>query len=178
MKFGAGFALMAQADPIALRDMAQTLDGAGFDYVTTAGHLLCTPPDSHPGQPLPTYVGPLREPFVFFAYLAAVTQRLAFRTSILSLQLFPTALVAKQAAELSLLSGSRFQLGVGISWNQAEYVALGQNFKTRGRRLEEQSVVLRRLWAEPFVNFEGHFHKLSGVGLNQLPQKPQVDWPA
>jgi alkanesulfonate monooxygenase SsuD/methylene tetrahydromethanopterin reductase-like flavin-dependent oxidoreductase (luciferase family) len=70
-------------------------------------------------------------------YLAAVTQRLAFRTSILILSLFPTALVAKQAAELSLLSGGRFQLGVGISWNPAEYEALGQDFKTRGRRLEE-----------------------------------------
>jgi alkanesulfonate monooxygenase SsuD/methylene tetrahydromethanopterin reductase-like flavin-dependent oxidoreductase (luciferase family) len=135
MKFGAGFALTAQADPIALRDMAQTLDGEGFDYVTTAGHLLCTPPDSYAGRPLPTYVGPFREPFVFFSYLAAVTQRLSFRTSILILPLFPTALVAKQAAELSLLSGGRFQLGVGISWNQAEYEAMGQDFKTRGRRM-------------------------------------------
>ncbi len=176
MKFGAGFALTAQADPIALRDMAQTLDGAGFDYVTTAGHLLCAPPDSYTGRPLPTYVGPFREPFVFFAYLAAVTQRLAFRTSILILPLFPTALVAKQAAELSLLSGGRFQLGVGISWNQAEYEALGQDFKTRGRRLEEQIVVLRRLWTEPFVTFEGRFHTLSGVGLNQLPKQPIPVW--
>jgi probable F420-dependent oxidoreductase len=176
MKFGAGFALTAQADPIALRDMAQTLDGAGFDYVTTAGHLLCAPPDSYTERPLPTYVGPFREPFVFFAYLAAVTQRLAFRTNILILPLFPTALVAKQAAELSLLSGGRFQLGVGINWNQAEYDALGQDFKTRGRRLEEQIVVLKRLWTEPFVSFEGRFHKLSGVGLNQLPQQPIPVW--
>ena len=68
MKFGTGFALTAQADPIALRDMAQTLDGEGFDYVTTVGHLLCAPPDSYPGRPLPTYVGPFREPFVFFSY--------------------------------------------------------------------------------------------------------------
>jgi len=176
MKFGTGFALTAQADPIALRDMAQTLDGAGFDYVTTAGHLLCAPPDSYAGRPLPTYVGPFREPFVFFSYLAAVTQRLAFRTSILILPLFPTALVAKQAAELSLLSGGRFQLGVGISWNPAEYEALGQDFTTRGRRLEEQIVVLKRLWTEPFVTFEGRFHTLSGVGLNQLPQQPVPVW--
>jgi len=176
MKFGTGFALTAQADPIALRDMAQTLDGEGFDYVTTAGHLLCAPPDSYPGRPHPTYVGPFREPFVFFSYLAAVTQRLAFRTSILILPLFPTALVAKQAAELSLLSGGRFQLGVGISWNPAEYEALGQDFTTRGRRLEEQIVVLRRLWTEPFVSFEGRFHQLSGVGLNQLPKQPIPVW--
>ena len=98
MKFGTGFALTAQADPMALRDMAQTLDGEGFDYVTTAGHLLCAPPDSYAGRALPTYVGPFREPFVFFAYLAAVTQRLAFRTSILILPLFPTALVASSSA--------------------------------------------------------------------------------
>ena len=176
MKFGAGFALAAQEDPIALRDMAQTLDGAGFDYVTTAGHLLCAPPDSYAGRSNQTYVGPFREPFVFFAYLAAATQRLAFRTSILILPLFPTALVAKQAAELSLLSGGRFQLGVGISWNPAEYEALGQDFKTRGRRLEEQIVVLKRLWTEPFVTFEGRFHTLSGVGLNQLPKQPVPVW--
>jgi probable F420-dependent oxidoreductase len=144
--------------------------------VTTAGHLLCAPPDSYPGRQLPTYVGPFCEPFVFFSYLAAVTQRLSLRTSILIPPLFPTALVAKQAAELSLLSRARFQLCMGISWNQAEYEALGQDFKTRGRRLEEQIVVLRRLWTEPLVTFEGRFHKLSGVGLNELPQQPIPVW--
>src|SRR5712692_9407252 len=172
MKFGAGFALTAQADPVALRDMAQTLDGAGFDYVTTAGHLLCAPPDSYPGRPHPTYVGPFREPFVFFSYLAAVTQRLVFRTSILILPLFPTAAVAKQAAELSLLSGGRFELGVGLSWNPAEYEALGQNIHNRGRRVEEQIALLRRLWTEPFVSFEGRWHKFDRVGLNRLPKTP------
>jgi probable F420-dependent oxidoreductase len=176
MKFGAGFPLAAQEDPVALRDMAQALDGAGFDYVTTAGHLLCAPPDSYPERPPQTYVGPFREPFVFFAYLAAVTRRLAFRTGILIVPLFPTALVAKQAAELSRLSGGRFQLGVGISWNQAEYEALGQDFTTRGRRMEEQIVVLRRLWTEPFVTFEGRFHTLHGVGLHQLPPQPIPVW--
>lgn len=109
-------------------------------------------------------------------YLAAVTQRLAFRTSILILPLFPTALVAKRAAELSLLSGGRSQLGAGISWNLVEYEALGQDFKTRGRRLEEQIVGLRRLWTEPFVTFDGRFHTLHGVGLNQLPQQPIPVW--
>ena len=94
MKFGTGFALAAPTDPITLRDVAQAPDGTGFDYVTTAGHLLCAPPDSYPGRPLQTYVGPFREPFVF-SCLAAATHRLAFRTSILILPLFPTALVAK-----------------------------------------------------------------------------------
>lgn len=176
MQFGTGFSLAAQEDPIALRDMAQALDEAGFDYVTTAGHLLCAPLDSYPDRPPQTYVGPFREPFVFFSYLAGVTQHLAFRTSILILPLFPTALVAKQAAELSLLSGGRFQLGVGISWNRAEYEALGQDFTTRGRRLEEQIEVMRRLWTEPFVTFEGRFHSLHGVGLHQLPPHPIPVW--
>src|SRR5262249_25049106 len=161
---------------VACPAMRRTRDGEGFDYVTTAGHLLCAPPDSYPGRPLPTYVRPFREPFVFFAYLAAVTQRLAFRTSILILPLFPTALVAKQAAELSLLSGGRFPLRVGISWTPAEYKALGQDFTTRGRGMEEQMVVLKRLWTEPFVTFEGRFHTLHGIGLNQLPQQPIPVW--
>jgi alkanesulfonate monooxygenase SsuD/methylene tetrahydromethanopterin reductase-like flavin-dependent oxidoreductase (luciferase family) len=176
MQFGTGFSLAAQEDPIALRDMAQALDEVGFDYVTTAGHLLCAPLDSYLDRPPQTYVGPFREPFVFFAYLAGVTQHLAFRTSILILPLFPTALVAKQAAELSLLSGGRFQLGVGISWNRAEYEALGQDFTTRGWRLEEQIEVIRRLWTESFVTFEGRFHSLHGVGLHQLPPHPILVW--
>jgi alkanesulfonate monooxygenase SsuD/methylene tetrahydromethanopterin reductase-like flavin-dependent oxidoreductase (luciferase family) len=109
---------------------------------------------------------------VLFAYLAAITRRLAFRPSILILPLFPTALVAKQAAELSLLSGGRFQLGAGISWNPVEYAALNQDPRTRGRRLEEQITVLRLLWTEPFPTFNGRWHHLDRIGLNRLPRSP------
>jgi probable F420-dependent oxidoreductase len=159
-----------------LRDFAQTLDGAGFDVVSTAGHVLAVPPERFPERPTPTYAGPFHDPFVLFGCLAAVTQRLRFRTGILILPLFSTALVAKQAAELQQLSDGRFELGVGISWNTLEYQAMNQNFRARGKRIEEQIDVLRRLWSEPFVTFEGRWHKLDGVGLNRLPATPIPIW--
>src|ERR1700674_2204776 len=138
MKFATGLPITAMSDPVAIRDFAQALEGAGFDVVSTAGHLLAQPPPRYPDRPIPTYAGPFHDPFVVFGYLAAVTQRIHFRTGILILPLFPTALVAKQAAELQLLSNGRFELGVGISWNVAEYQALNQHFSSRGKRIEEQ----------------------------------------
>jgi probable F420-dependent oxidoreductase len=176
MKFAAGLPISAMGDPLAIRDFAQALDGGGFDVVSTAGHVLAVPPDRFPDRPTPTYAGPFHDPFVLFGYLAAVTQRLHFRTGILILPLLPTALVAKQAAELQQLSGGRFELGVGISWNTLEYQALNQDFRARGKRIEEQIEVLRRLWTEPFVTFEGRWHKLDGVGLNRLPASPIPIW--
>ena len=168
MKFGAGYGLTALDDPVAIRDFAQALDGDGFDFVTTAGHLLSSPAERFPDRPVPTYAGPFYDPFVLFGYLAGLTQRIHFRTSILILPLFPTAVVAKQAAQLSALSGGRFELGVGVSWNESEYAALGQEFSTRGRRLEEQIDVLRKLWQEPFVTLEERWHRFDAVGLNGL----------
>lgn len=159
--------MIALESPLALRDYAQTVEGAGFDYVTLAGHLLSTEPERYPERPKALFVGPYHEPMVSFAYLAGATTRLQFLTSILILPLFPTALVAKQAAELSFVSGGRFQLGVAISWNPYEYQAMGQDLHTRGGRLEEQITVLKRLWSEPFVTFNGRFHTLDGVGLNR-----------
>ena len=100
MKYGAGFPLIAMDDLSAIRDFAQTLDGSGFDLVTLAGHLLAAPPDRFPDRPPPTYIGPFHDPFVLFGYLAAITKRLHFRTNMLILPLYETAIVAKQAAEL------------------------------------------------------------------------------
>jgi probable F420-dependent oxidoreductase len=172
MKLGAGFSLGAMPDAHAVRDFAQTLDEAGFNFTTIGGHLLSAEPGRFEGRPLPTYVGPFHEPFALFSFLAGITKHLEFRTSILILPLFQTALVAKAAAELSILSGGRFQLGVGISWNPAEYEALGQELHTRGRRMEEQIAVLRLLWTEPFVTFKGRWHNFDRVGLNRLPPAP------
>ncbi len=169
MQFGAGFPLTAMSDPAAIRDFAQILDGAGFAFVYASGHVLSTEPGSFPANPTPTYAGPFHDPFVLFGYLAGLTQRIHFRTGILILPLLPTGLIAKQAAELDVLSGGRFELGVGISWNTAEYRALNQEFKTRGRRLEEQVTLLRRLWSEPFVSYEGRWHQFERVGLNRVP---------
>lgn len=172
MKFGAALPITAISDPIAVRDYAQALDGAGFDVLTTAGHLLGVPAERYTDRPQATYAGPFHDPFVVFAYLAAVTQRLHFRPSILILPLYPTGVVAKQSAELQQLSGGRFELGVGISWNAAEYQAVGASFGTRGAYLEEQMIVLRKLWSEPYVTFGGRWHTLEAVGLNRLPPRP------
>ncbi len=176
MKFGTGFPLTAMGDGVAVRDFAQALDGAGFDLVTSAGHLLAVPPERFLDRPTATYAGPFHDPFVLFGYLAGITQRLHFRTSILILPLYPTAIVAKQAVELQMLSGGRFELGVGLSWNAAEYQALNQDFATRGRRLEEQIEVLRQLWREPYVSFQGRWHALDGVGLARVPATPIPIW--
>jgi probable F420-dependent oxidoreductase len=176
MQFGAGLPITAMSDPGAIRDFAQALDDSGFDVLTSAGHLLGTPAGRYPDRPVPLYAGPFHDPFVVFAYLAAITRRLRFRPSIVILPLYATAIVAKQAAELQQLSSGRFELGAGISWNPAEYAAVGQDFTTRGRRIEEQIEVLRRLWTEPYVTFKGRWHTLDGVGLNRLPPTPIPIW--
>lgn len=176
MKFGAALPIVAMSDPVAMRDYAQALDGAQFDVLTTAGHVLAVPADRYPDRPAPTFAGPFTDPFVAFAYLAAITRRVHFRPNILILPLYPTAIVAKQAAELQHLSGGRFELGVGISWNAAEYEALGADFRTRGDKLAEQVQVLRKLWSEPYVTFAGRWHTLNGVGLNRLPSPPIPIW--
>jgi probable F420-dependent oxidoreductase len=135
---------------------------------------LAQPPGTNPQRPDRQYVGPFYDPFVTFSYLSAVTQRLRFMTGILILPAWPTVLVARQAAELSLFSGGRFELGVGISWNAAEYQAMGQNIRDRGRRIEEQIEVLRLLWSQPYVTFDGRYHKLDKVGLNRSPPPPRI----
>jgi alkanesulfonate monooxygenase SsuD/methylene tetrahydromethanopterin reductase-like flavin-dependent oxidoreductase (luciferase family) len=168
MQFGAGLPITAMDDPGAIREYVQALEDSGFDVLTTAGHLLAVPAGRHPDRPTPLYAGPFHDPFVVFAYLAAITSRIRFRPSLLILPLYPTAIVAKQAAELQQLSRGRFELGVGLSWNAAEYAAVGQDFTTRGRRVEEQIEVLRRLWSEPYVTFTGSWHTLDGVGQAHL----------
>jgi probable F420-dependent oxidoreductase len=176
MQFGAGLPITTMRDPGALREYAQALDNSEFDVLTTAGHVLGTTSGRYPDRPAPLYAGPFHDPFVVFAYLAAATRRLRFRPSVLILPLYPTAIVAKQAAELQQLSNGRFELGVGISWNPAEYQAVGQDFTTRGKRVEEQIEVLRRLWTEPYVTFHGRWHELDGVGLNCVPDSPIHIW--
>jgi probable F420-dependent oxidoreductase len=159
----------------ALREGASRLDEAGVDFVGHGGHVVTLRPGRY-DRPLGTYGVPFRDPIVLYTWLAATTKRLRFRSGILILPLFPTVHVAKQAAELALLSDGRFDLGVGISWNEAEYQAMGQDVKVRGRRFEEQLVVLKRLWSEPLVTFSGQFHELDELGLGQLPPAPVPIW--
>jgi probable F420-dependent oxidoreductase len=174
MQYGSALPITAFADVGAVKAYAEALEAAGFDFTSTAGHVMAQPPGTNPQRPDRQYVGPFYDPFVTFSYLAAVTQKLRFITGILILPAWPTVLVAKQAAELALFSGGRFELGVGLSWNAAEYQAMGQNIRDRGRRIEEQVEVLRLLWSQPYVTFEGRYHKLNKVGLNRgaLPRIP------
>ncbi|HYB15059.1 MAG TPA: LLM class F420-dependent oxidoreductase [Streptosporangiaceae bacterium] len=116
------------------------------------------------------------EPMVLYGYLAAVTS-MELVTGVIILPQRQTVLAAKQAAEVDLLTGGNFRLGVGIGWNRVEYEALGQDFGTRGRRLEEQITLLRRLWTEQSVTFSGAFDQVTGAGLAPMPvQRPIPVW--
>jgi len=170
MRIGCSLSANWLGDLALLKDVAVTLDEAGADYVSYGGHVLTAEPDRYADRPVTTYGVPFRDPFVLFSYLSALTSRLGFRTAILILPLYPTVLVAKQAADLSLISGGRFELGVGISWQAAEYEAFGQQLATRGRRLAEQLRVLRTMWREASVTFDGNEHHVDRLGIGQLPE--------
>jgi probable F420-dependent oxidoreductase len=169
VKYGASLPVGDWGDIVALRDYAQAMDEDGWDYVSLSTHVLSMPAGTFPDQMPHHYVGPYREPMTLFAYLSGLTRRVKFRTAVLILPFYPTALLARLAGDVSIISGGRLELGVGISWNPLEYQALGQDPRVRGKRFEEQIVLLRRLWSEPHVTFEGRFHKLETIGLGQLP---------
>ncbi len=165
-------------DPAAVRDFAQTVEGLGFSHVVAYDHVLGANPERPGAWKGPyTHQSAFLEPFVLYSYMAACTTRLGFLTGILILPQRQTALVAKQAATLDVLSGGRLRLGVGLGWNEVEYIALGKDFHDRGRRMEEQLEVLRRLWTEPLVTFHGRDHRIDDAGLNPLPvQRPIPIW--
>lgn len=165
-------------DPGALRAYAQAAEDLGYKHILAYDHVLGANPARSGGWRGPyTYKNPFHEPFVLFSFMAAVTQQIEFTTGILILPQRETALVAKQAAALDVVSGGRLRLGVGIGWNPVEYTALNQDFHTRGRRVEEQVHVLRRLWTEPLVTFDGRWHHIPDAGLNPLPvQRPIPIW--
>jgi probable F420-dependent oxidoreductase len=119
---------------------------------------------------------PFHDPLVMFGYLAAITSRITFTTGVLILPQRQTALVARQAADVDLLSGERLRLGVGLGWNYVEYEALGQDFTRRGARVEEQIDLLRRLWAEPLLDFTGQFDRIDRAALNPRPRRPIPIW--
>ena len=176
MHYGSPIPITAFPDFDAVKDYVQTLEGEGFDFTSTSGHVLAQPSGTNPQRPDRQYVGPFYDPMVTFSYLAGMTRRIHFITGILILPAWPAALAAKQSAELAILSRGRFELGIGISWNAAEYRALGQDIRGRGKRIEEQIAVLRRLWSEPYVTFEGRYHTLDKVGLNRVAIPPIPIW--
>lgn len=166
------------SDPLAIRDFAQAAEGLGYGHILAYDHVLGANPASRPGWHPPfTYLDMIHEPFVLFGYLAGLTKTLELVPGIIILPQRQTALVAKQAAALDVLSGGRLRLGVGIGWNPVEYEALGENFRNRGRRSEEQIELMRRLWTQELVTFEGRWHKITDAGLNPLPiQRPIPVW--
>jgi probable F420-dependent oxidoreductase len=165
-------------DPLAIRDFAQAAEELGYHHILAYDHVIGANPTSRPGwQPPYTHRDPFHEPFVLFGYLAALTSRIELVTGVIILPQRQTVLVAKQAAAVDVLSGGRLRLGVGIGWNPVEYEVLGENFKNRGRRSEEQIEVMRKLWTEELVTFEGRWHKITDAGLNPRPiQRPIPVW--
>jgi probable F420-dependent oxidoreductase len=166
------------ADAAGVRAYAQAAQELGYRHLMAYDHVLGADPASHPGWPGPyTHQSMFHEPFVLFGYLAAAAPGLELATGVIILPQRQTALVAKQAAELDILAGGRLRLGVGIGWNHVEYEALSMDFRNRARRFEEQIALLRRLWQEPVLTFEGRFHRVTAAGINPLPiQRPIPVW--
>ena len=177
MKIGAVFPqLEIGSDPAVVRDWATTVEQAGYTHVLAYDHVLGADPANRPGWTGYTDKSLFHEVFVLFGYLAAITTQLELVTGVLVLPQRQTALVAKQAAEIDVLSGGRLRLGVGIGWNHVEYQALGVPFRQRGALLEEQVDLLRKLWAEPVISYDGRFHQVEEAGLNPMPGRSIPVW--
>lgn len=166
------------ADPIAVRDYAQAAEALGYAHILSYDHVLGADTRARPNWRGPySYHSLFHEPFVLYGYLAGLTQRVELVTGVIILPQRQTALVAKQAAAVDVLSGGRLRLGIGIGWNEVEYQALGEDFHNRGKRSEEQIAVLRALFSEESVTFHGRWHTIEAAGLNPLPvQRPIPIW--
>lgn len=166
------------ADPGGVRDFVQAAEAMGYEDLAVFDHVLGADASKHANWDRPyRHSDMFHEPFVLFGYLAALTEKIRMTTQILILGQRQTALVAKQTAEVDVLTGGRLRLGVGIGWNHVEYEALGENFQDRGRRSVEQVQLLRALWTQDVVDFKGRYHQVSHAGINPLPvQRPIPIW--
>lgn len=174
MKVGVSYPMTEVAgDPDAIRKFVRAAEELGYEHMMSWDHVVKAP---HEGRD-PPLTGPYTEkhsfhdPFVLFGFAAGITDKLEFVTGVLVLPQRQTALVAQQAADVDLLSKERLRLGVGIGWNYVEFDALGQNFRTRAKRVEEQIGLLRKLWEEPIVTFEGQFDRIDRAGINPRPRR-------
>ena len=166
------------ADPVAVRDYVQAVESLGYAHMMAYDHVLGADTNQHANwEGSYTSESMFHEPFVLFGYLAGVATTLELVTAVLILSQRQTALVAKQAAEVDLLTGGRLRLGVGVGWNHVEYEALNQDFSNRGRRYAEQIPLLREFWTNDVVGFDGKYHKVDHAGVNPLPvQRPIPIW--
>ena len=157
-------------DPVAIRDYAQTVEGLGYTHFLAYDHVLGADASVRPGWS-GSYASenPFHEVFVLLGYLAGLTTSLELVTGVLILPQRQTALVAKQAAEIDVLSGGRLRLGVGVGWNEVEYEGLDKDFSNRGARSEEQIALLRALWTSPVITFDGQWERIDAAGINPLP---------
>jgi probable F420-dependent oxidoreductase len=176
--------------PAMVRDYAQAAEGLGYAYLLAPDHVLGANPDADDGgfastgaaaasfnadyRRVGTTTNAYHDPFVLFGFLSGCTDKIGFATGVLILAQRQAVLVAKQAASVDALSGGRLRLGVGVGWNELEFVGLNENFHNRGKRSAEQVQVMQALWAEPHVKFAGEFHRLDDVGINPRPASGRV----
>jgi probable F420-dependent oxidoreductase len=165
-------------DADAVRRFARAVEDLGFDHLLAYDHVLGALHEDRDPPLLGPYTerDPFHDPLVMFAHLAGITERIELVTGILVLPQRQTALVARQAADVDLFSGGRLRLGVGVGWNHVEYVALGQDFRHRGARQEEQIRLLRQLWTEPVVDFDGTFDRVDRAALVPKPARQIPIW--
>jgi probable F420-dependent oxidoreductase len=178
MEIGAVFPQLGiGTDPATMRDYARRVEAAGYDHLLLYDHVLGVNPDWDDWEGPYDNADTFHEPMTTMSYLAGATEEIEFVTGILILPQRQTALVAKQAAQVDRFADGRFRLGVGVGWNPYEYRALGEDFSVRGKRSEEQIDLLRRLWTEAAVDFEGDFHEIPDLGINPRPvQQPIPIW--
>lgn len=179
MKIGAVFPHQEIGnDPIVIRDWAQTAEGLGYSHILAYDHVIGATHENREPPLLGPYTeeSAFHEPFVLFGFLAACTVNVELVTGILILPQRQTVLVAKQAAEIDILSGGRLRLGIGTGWNYVEYDSLNENFSNRGKRQAEQVEVMRSLWREPIIDFEGSWHRIDRAGLKPLPGRNIPIW--
>ncbi|MGH7067878.1 MAG: LLM class F420-dependent oxidoreductase [Acetobacteraceae bacterium] len=176
MKLGAALPLIdIGGEPAAVRQFAEAAEEAGYDHLAAPDHVLGVNVANRPDWgDRNTSADLFHDPFVLFGFLSSCTSRIGFATEVLILPQRQTALVAKQAASLEVLSGGRFRLGIGLGWNEVEFVALNEEFHDRGKRSEEQVAVMQALWAEPHVSFAGRWHTIDDAGINPLPPGRRV----
>src|SRR5882672_2514570 len=177
MKLGVALPIVdIGGEPDAIRDFTQAAEEIGYHGIAAPDHVLGVNVASRPNwtQGRARSTDFYHDPFVLFGFLAGCTGIADFSTQVLILAQRQTVLVAKQAACLDVLSGGRFRLGIGVGWNEVEFVGLNENFHNRGRRSEEQVRVMQALWAEPHVAFAGEFHRIEDAGLNPRPASGRV----
>ena len=176
MRIGAVFPQTESGtDPGAIKAYSQAVESLGFDHILAFDHVIGANAESRPGwSGAYRHTDSFYEPLVLFGHIAATTEKIELVTGIIILPQRQTVLAAKQAATVSLLSGGRLRLGIGIGWNPVEYEALDQDFSTRGKRSEEQIDLMRSLWQNELITYEGKSHKVTDAGINPLPPEGSI----